>query len=210
MIHVEDWGIIGFRDAWQRQSEYVEQIRSGKRSHTLILCEHPTVITLGRAGNRSNILLPEEELERRGIDVVEINRGGDVTLHTPGQLVGYPLFNLSAMKEDLHWFLREIEQTVIDIVAEYGVESGRVDGLTGVWIGGERKICAIGLGCSRWISYHGFALNTTNILDEFGWIIPCGIEDKGITSLAKETGEDISMEHLKELTSSVFTKKFSG
>ncbi|MES2767170.1 MAG: lipoyl(octanoyl) transferase LipB [Bacteroidota bacterium] len=208
MIEIEDWGVIDFKTAWERQRELVQQVLKGEKPSTLVLCEHPRVITIGRAGSLQNVLKTPEELLKENIEIVEINRGGDVTLHAPGQLVGYPIFHLSDFKEDLHWFLREIEECIIELLKEFSVESGRVEGLTGVWIENERKICAIGLNCSRWVTSHGFALNVNNDIRDFEMIIPCGIEDKAVTSLKKEIGEEVDFKEVKAKCGEVFKRKF--
>lgn len=185
-LHIEDWGMIDYRAAWERQQQLQRNIQAGERDSTLVFCQHPAVITIGKAGSRANIVLPEEELQRRGVEVIDINRGGDVTLHNPGQLVGYTLFRLTDYKPDLHWFLREIEACIIETIAECGLRGGRVEGLTGIWLEEMRKICAIGLHCSRWVTSHGFALNIANDLREFDYIIPCGIVGRSVTSVYKE------------------------
>ncbi len=207
-IIIEDWSLIPFREAWSRQEEYVREIQKGNRSSTLILCEHPAVLTIGREGGEHNVTVSGEMLASMNIETIPINRGGDITAHNPGQLIGYPLFHLSRFKEDLHWFLREIEEIIIQVLEEYGIESGRVEGKTGVWIENERKICAIGLHCSRWVTSHGFALNVNNDLSLFDMIIPCGIPDKSVTSMSKELGKTIDMDELKEKCRNRFISKF--
>ena len=207
-IIIEDWSLIPFREAWSRQEEYVREIQKGNRSSTLILCEHPAVLTIGREGGEHNVKVSGEMLASMNIETIPINRGGDITAHNPGQLIGYPLFHLSRFKEDLHWFLREIEEIIIQVLEEYGIESGRVEGKTGVWIENERKICAIGLHCSRWVTSHGFALNVNNDLSLFDMIIPCGIPDKSVTSMSKELGKTIDMDELKEKCRNRFISKF--
>jgi lipoyl(octanoyl) transferase len=197
-IIIEDWSLIPFREAWAKQEEYVHEIQKGNRPSTLILCEHPAVLTIGREGGEHNVTVSHDLLSAMNIETIPINRGGDITAHNPGQLIGYPLFHLSQFKEDLHWFLRTIEEIIIQVLAEYGIESGRVEGKTGVWIEGERKICAIGLHCSRWVTSHGFALNVNNDLSIFNMIIPCGIPDKSVTCMHNELGKTIDMEELKE------------
>jgi lipoate-protein ligase B len=194
---VQDWGTIDFHDAWRRQRELADAVLRLDHPDTLVFCEHQPVITLGRTTQDGSLLLSRELLTRQGIDVVEINRGGEATVHNPGQLVGYPIFNLTRSRQDLHWFLRLLEQAVIDTLAEYTVEAQRVDGLTGVWIGESRKICAIGIHCSRWVTSHGFALNVSNDLDLFSAIVPCGIRERGVTSLAREVDVVPSMQELK-------------
>jgi len=194
---VQDWGTIDFHDAWRRQRELADAVLRLDHPDTLVFCEHPPVITLGRTTQDGSLLLSRELLAEQGIDVVEINRGGEATVHNPGQLVGYPIFNLTRSRQDLHWFLRLLEQAVIDTLSEYGVEAQRVDGLTGVWIGESRKICAIGIHCSRWVTSHGFALNVSNDLDLFNAIVPCGIRERGVTSLVREIDVVPSMQELK-------------
>ncbi len=208
MIEIQDWGLIDYKEGWRRQRELAEDIKAKRNRSVLILCEHPTVITIGRTGSETNVLSARSFLESRGVKIIHNDRGGDVTLHNPGQLVGYPIFNLSDYKEDLHWFLREIEGAIIDLLSLYGIESDRMKGLTGVWVGGERKICAMGLHCSKWVTSHGFALNAKNNIDEFDYITPCGIKDKEITSIEREIGAEIDFDRLKNECSEVFEKKF--
>lgn len=209
MIEFQDWGLIDYELAWARQKELVAEIQNKRNRNVLVLCEHPTVITVGRAGKDSNILLPEKFLSSKGIKVVYNDRGGDVTLHNPGQLIGYPIFNLYDFKTDLHWFLRRIEESIIHLLHIFGIEGERMPGLTGVWIKGLRKICSIGLHCSRWVTSHGFALNVVNNLDEFNYIVPCGIRDKGVTSMSKEIGTDIDVQIVKQKCFEVFEEKFA-
>jgi lipoyl(octanoyl) transferase len=183
---VQQWGTIEFRDAWRRQRELVDAILHQDHPDTLVLCEHPSVITLGRTTQQGSVLTHGDLLRMRNVDVIEIDRGGEATVHNPGQLVGYPIFNLQRSKPDLHWFLRTVEQSIIDALQTFNLQSGRVDGLTGVWIGAERKICAIGIHCSKWVTSHGFALNVCNELALFSDIVPCGITDRGVTSIERE------------------------
>jgi lipoyl(octanoyl) transferase len=207
-ILIEDWSLIPFREAWSRQEAYVRDIQKGVRPSTLILCEHPPVLTIGREGGEQNVKIDPSLLASQGIEMIPINRGGDITAHNPGQLIGYPLFNLSEFREDLHWFLRSIEDIIMQVLEEYGIASGRVEGKTGVWIEEERKICAIGLHCSRWVTSHGFALNVNNDLSIFDWIIPCGIPDKDVTSIHRELGKNIDMEDLKEKCRKAYIEYF--
>lgn len=195
---VQDWGTIDFHDAWRRQRELADAVLHLDHPDTLVVCEHPPVITLGRTTQEGSLLIGRELLAQQGIDVVEINRGGEATVHNPGQLVGYPIFNLTRSRQDLHWFLRLLEQAVIDTLARAGLASQRVEGLTGVWIGESRKICAIGIHCSRWVTSHGFALNVTNDLSLFDAIVPCGIRERGVTSLSHEVSDVPSMPWIKE------------
>jgi lipoyl(octanoyl) transferase len=209
MIELQDWGNIDYAEAWARQREIVKQVQSEENKNVLVLCEHPSVITIGRAGSDDNVIPKEDFLDKLGINVIHNDRGGDVTLHNPGQLVGYPIFNLNNFKTDLHWFLREIEQVIIDTIAEFNIDGGRMDKLTGVWIEEKRKICAMGLHCSRWVTSHGFALNVKNDLREFDYIVPCGITDKQVTSIEQETGTDVDMEIIKKLIFENFITHFS-
>jgi len=208
MIEIQNWGLIDYKEAWDRQRILVKEIQEKRNKNVLVLCQHPTVITIGKNGTDSNVIANRDFLKKMGVSVYDIDRGGDVTMHNPGQLVGYPIFNLSSYKEDLHWFLREIEETIIDTVADSNIESGRVNGLTGVWVEGNRKICAMGMHCSRWVTYHGFALNVTNNLDEFGYIVPCGIEDKGVTSIEFETGTKIAFDDVVKDCIKNFKRRF--
>ncbi len=204
----EDWGLIDYHKAWDNQKSLVAEIQAKSRKSCLVFCEHPSVITIGRSGSGDNVVFEESFLNQLGISVVNIDRGGDVTLHNPGQLVGYPIFNLTDFKQDLHWFLREIEQCLIELVAEYGITGDRVSGMTGVWIDRQRKIAAMGMHCSRWVTSHGFALNVNNNLMEFSYIVPCGIKGKEVTSIQIETGKEIDFIDLKVRLLSIFRKHF--
>ncbi|MBU3699008.1 MAG: lipoyl(octanoyl) transferase LipB [Candidatus Kapabacteria bacterium] len=205
---VQQWGTIEFRDAWRRQRELVDAILHQDHPDTLVLCEHPSVITLGRNTQQGSVLTQRELLGLRNIDVIEIDRGGEATVHNPGQLVGYPIFNLQRTKPDLHWFLRTVEQSIIDALRSFEIESGRVDGLTGVWIDSQRKICAIGIHCSRWVTSHGFALNVCNDLSLFSEIVPCGITDRGVTSLQREINPCPPLDEVVKAVSNSFTNNF--
>ena len=180
---VQDWGTIDFHDAWRRQRELADAVLRLDHPDTLVFCEHPPVVTLGRTTQQGSLLMSQELLAARGIDVVPINRGGEATVHNPGQLVGYPIFHLARSRQDLHWFLRLIEQSVIDSLASAGLNAQRVEGLTGVW--------------SRWVTSHGFALNVTNDLSLFDAIVPCGIRERGVTSFERELAAVPSMSWLK-------------
>jgi len=182
----EDWGLIKYKEAWDKQNEYVSQIQKGKRRSTLVFCEHPSVVSIGKNGSKENLLRSDSYFEKNDVDLVWTSRGGDVTMHNPGQLVAYPLFDLNHFKTDLHWFLRNLEEAVIMTISEFGISGTRVDGLTGVWVDQKRKICAMGLHCARWVTSHGLALNVMNDMSEFDYIIPCGIEDKKVTSMKME------------------------
>jgi lipoyl(octanoyl) transferase len=170
--------------------------------HVLLLLEHPPVYTLGKSGDAENLLASEERLADLGAEFHRIGRGGDVTFHGPGQLVGYPLFDLDRFFTDLGRYLRTLEEVILRTCAEYGVTGTRVDGRTGVWVGPderglERKICAMGVRCSRWVTMHGFALNVTTDLAYFDHIVPCGIDDRGVTSLAEEADASVSVDDVR-------------
>ena len=170
----------------------------------LLLCEHPPVYTLGKSGKPEHLLLDDNGLEAHGATFHRINRGGDITFHGPGQLVGYPIFDLDNFFTDIHRYLRLLEEAVILTLADYGLRAGRIAGLTGVWLDFEegapdpRKICALGVKCSRWVTMHGFALNVNTNLSYFGHIVPCGITDKAVTSLERELGHAVPLAEVQE------------
>lgn len=182
-------------------------------SHHLFFVEHSAVYTLGKSGDIANILIDEEDRQKKGIEFFKINRGGDITFHGPGQLVGYPILDLEKFKTDLGWYLRKLEEVVILTMADYGLLGERSKGETGVWLnpeepGKERKICAMGIRCSRWITMHGFAFNINTDLDYFNYIVPCGIRNKQVTSLQKELGYPVSMEEVKQKVLGNFEQVF--
>jgi lipoyl(octanoyl) transferase len=188
-LEVRRLGVVPYAEAAVLQQALVEQRRRHEIPDQLLLLEHPHVITLGvrvRA-DRSHVVAPAEALAAEGIDVVESGRGGDVTYHGPGQLIGYPILQLEEGRHDLHRYVRDIEEALIRALAELDVTGGRIAGLTGVWVGDE-KVAAIGVRVSRWITSHGFALNLTTDLTRFGMIVPCGITDRGVTSLERLVG----------------------
>jgi lipoyl(octanoyl) transferase len=196
-------GRVDYDTAVALQRTLVEDRRQGRISDTLLLLEHPPVITLGvkTRGRTSNIVASAEQLEREGVAVHETGRGGDVTYHGPGQLVGYPILDLRPDRQDVHRYVRDLEEALILAVAEFGVTAGRVAGLTGVWVGPpgrEEKLAAIGVRISRWITSHGFALNVAANLRHFDLIVPCGIADRGITSLERLTGERVPMARVED------------
>lgn len=209
MIAIQEWGILDFTEAWERQRVLAGEVLRGEKPSTLVLCQHPSVITIGRNGTDANIIATPLELAQKNIQVIPINRGGDVTLHNIGQLVGYPIFRLTDFREDLHWFLREIEACIIETIAEFGLTGGRIEQATGVWIEEQRKICAIGIHCSRWVTSHGFALNVCNDMSEFELIIPCGIEDKGVTSISRENNATANIIKVQEVCKRMFVNHFS-
>lgn len=200
-VRVLPLGRVPYADAWALQKalhrRLIAQKRAGERpDHLLLLVEHPHVYTLGQNGRREHLLASDADLEAMHATFVPVDRGGDITYHGPGQLVGYPLLDLERFKPDLHDYLRRLEETTIRTLAAYGVAGGRVPGRTGVWVGPdehgpERKICAFGIRCARWVTMHGWALNLNADLAMFDAIVPCGIADRGVTSLARETGRDV-------------------
>jgi lipoyl(octanoyl) transferase len=172
-------------------------------THYLLFVEHPPVYTLGKSGHIENVLIDAEKMQERGAEFFRTNRGGDITFHGPGQIVGYPILDLELFYKDIGRYLRSLEEVIIRLLASYGIQGDRSPGETGVWIepgvkGRERKICAIGVRCSRWVTMHGFALNVNTDLSYFGDIIPCGIQDKQVSSLAKELGRSVPVEEVKE------------
>ncbi len=185
-LEVRRLGRVDYAAALDLQKRLVEQRRAGEVGDVLLLVEHPSVLTLGVRGDggRSHILASDNELAERQIDVFETGRGGDITYHGPGQIVGYPIINLDPDRRDVHKYVRDIEDVLIRVAADYGIQTGRVTGLTGVWAGDE-KLAAIGVRIQRWITSHGFALNHTTDLSHFDLIVPCGISGKGVTSLAR-------------------------
>ena len=218
----QDLGLIDYKEAWDYQEKRFNEILDVKKNNRkenrqdstlsyLLFCEHPHVYTLGKSGDENNLLVNEDYLKYRGATFYKINRGGDITYHGPGQIVGYPILDLDNFFTDIHKYLRYLEEAVILTLADYGIESTRSDGETGVWldVGGEkaRKICALGVRSSRWVTMHGFAFNVNCELSYFGNIIPCGIVDKSVTSMQKELGREVDMQevqhklkgHLKKL-----------
>lgn len=204
-------GLNPYRETWSLQREIFRNVIAGEEEDTLILVEHPHVYTFGRGADMANFLLTEEKLLTIRAEKFQIERGGDVTYHGPGQLVGYPILNLSHFKEDLGWYLRSLEETIIEVLSSFGVEGFRVQGRTGVWVGlhgKEEKICAIGVHASRWCTMHGFAFNVNTDLSYFNWIVPCGIADRGVTSLAKILDRTIPMDEIQAKYIAAFEKVF--
>ncbi len=204
-LNIVKLGITDYNQAHELQKRLMREHNEGKGTDTLLLLQHNPVITIGRSGGKNNILVSEAALAKAGIQVCEIERGGDVTYHGPGQLTGYPIIDLRGFKKDAHWYLRQLEEVVIRVLAEYGIVGERVDDYTGVWVGNE-KIAAIGVAIRRWITYHGFAFNVHPDLSHFGMITPCGITDKGITSLEKLLGYRVDINEVVDRTASVFAQ----
>jgi len=193
-LDVRHLGLVPYAEALALQRSLVDERRAGHIGDTLLLLEHPHVITLGVRGDggRSHLLASSETLAARGVEVHETGRGGDITYHGPGQLVGYPIIDLKPDRCDVHRYVRDLEGVLIRTASDYGIDAGRVEGLTGVWVGNE-KLAAIGVRIARWITSHGFALNVTSDLDFFKLIVPCGIADRGVTSLSRLVGRPIDM-----------------
>ena len=208
-------GLIDYKECWEFQTDIFDAIvqkkifiRKGEikneiTDNFLVFCEHPHVYTLGKTGEKTNLLLNEDLLKEKKATYYHINRGGDITYHGPGQLVGYPIFDLDNFFTDINKYLRLLEEAVILTLRDYNIKSSRVDGLTGVWIDGDdpvksRKICALGVKLSRWVTMHGFALNVNTNLDYFSYVVPCGIVDKGVTSIEKELGTPQDLNEVQE------------
>ncbi len=222
-VRFEDLGLIDYKKCWDYQEALFSKIlavksanrKENKKESTknyLILCEHPHVYTLGKSGNKANLLVNEGYLKIRGANFYKINRGGDITYHGPGQIVGYPILDLDNFFTDIHKYLRFLEEAAILTLKEYGLEAERSKGETGVWfdVGTEkaRKICALGVKSSRWVTMHGFAFNINTDLDYYRNIIPCGITDKSVTSLQKELGKKIDMDEVKNKLKTHLIKLF--
>ncbi|MDB6095259.1 MAG: lipoate--protein ligase [Verrucomicrobia bacterium] len=200
-----DWGRTSYQAAWRAQDELVQQRLSGEIGDTLVLTEHNPVFTVGlRGGAEKNLVWAGDRLAREGVEVVKTNRGGDITYHGPGQVVGYPIVSLAARK-DLHAYLRFLEQVMINSLGTLGLAAARREGKTGIWLG-PRKIAAIGVAVKRWVAYHGFALNVTVNLDHFQGIVPCGISanDGTVTSMETELGRSIDLEEVKAVLATEF------
>ena len=200
-------GEVGYREALDLQLAYLERRATRRIRDTLLLLTHPHVYTLGRAGDEANLLVPKETLASEGISVERVGRGGDITYHGPGQLVGYPIVLME--RPDVHKFVRSIEAALIDAMRAFGVESRRIEGLTGVWAG-ERKIASIGVGIRKWVTYHGFALNVTTDLSWFKRIHLCGLKGREATSIAEETGSAPTMEAVRDAVSAACGRRLEG
>mgnify|MGYP001616288527 CR=1 FL=1 len=202
-----DLGMIDYKQAWDLQKEVFDLRYRNEINDTLFLLEHPHTYTLGKVADKENLISSEEQLKELGVSVYEIDRGGDITYHGPGQIVGYPIIKLSDWKEDTHQYLRGLEEVIIQSCAEYGLKTERNPKYTGVWIG-ERKIAAMGIKVSRWITMHGFAFNVNTDLSFFNGIIPCGIKDKDVTSLQRELEREIKLNEVKGKLIEKFTEVF--
>ena len=211
-IEVRRLGVVPYTDALALQRSLVEQRQADRIDDVLLLLEHPHVLTLGVRGDggRSHVLAGPDVLAARGIEVVEAGRGGDITYHGPGQLVGYPIVNLKPDRCDVHRYVRDLEEMLIRTVGDYGIDAGWVDGLTGVWAGSDRsqKIAAIGVRIARWVTSHGFALNVSTNLDYFSLIVPCGIADRGVTSLEQLSGGAITRADVEQRVVEQFARVF--
>ncbi len=219
-VFFKNLGKVGFEEAWVYQEELLNSIVSLKKQNReqpqnkqktksfLLFCEHPDVYTLGKSGDKKNLLLNESLLKKRGIDFFKINRGGDITYHGPGQLVVYPIFDLENFFTDIHKYLRFLEEVVIRVLKHFDILGERLEGSTGVWLGvgngSPRKICAMGVRASRWVTMHGLAFNCSVDLSKFGGIVPCGIPDKSVTSLSLELKRTVPLSEV----SFVFQEKF--
>lgn len=218
MLDVRRLGRVPYADALALQRSLVEDRRAGRVDDVLLLLEHPHVLTLGVRGDggRAHILATPAALASRGVEIHETGRGGDVTYHGPGQLVGYPILDLAPDRKDVHRYVRDIEEALIQAAAAFGIEATRVAGLTGVWVappgsaGNEEKLAAIGVRISRWITSHGFALNVSTDLGHFNLIVPCGIADRGVTSLEKLLGRPVTMAEAEDAVASAFARVFAG
>ncbi|HLG34864.1 MAG TPA: lipoyl(octanoyl) transferase LipB [Bacteroidia bacterium] len=215
-VFFQDLGLIDYKVCWDYQEKLFNEIIAQKleqrnrpdnyqlsTNHYLLFCEHPHVYTLGRNGDEKNLLIHDEELKKAQAVFYKNNRGGDITYHGPGQIVGYPILNLDLFFTDIHKYLRYLEEAVIRTLLEYGINAGRIPKLTGVWVDAEsnapRKICSFGVRCSRWVTMHGFAFNVNTDLSYFSNIVPCGIADKEVTSMQKELGKEIDIEEVKSI-----------
>jgi len=231
-VKVIDLGTIDYQEAWDYQEKLFKEVIDIKLSNRdkpenehrptpnyLLFCEHPHVYTLGKSGSEENLLLNEDGLKAKEASFYKINRGGDITYHGPGQLICYPILDLDNFFEDIHKYLRHLEQAVIETLKHFGINGGRIDKMTGVWLDYEsddasstvrnpRKICAMGVRSSRWVTMHGLALNVNTNLEYFGNIIPCGIDDKAVTSLEKELGDALDMKEVQDILQRHITTVF--
>lgn len=221
VVKFQDLGIRSYKEVWDYQEQLLKQnvtlksqeTTASSTSNYLLFVEHTPVYTLGKSGKKEHVLINEATMQEKGIEYFHINRGGDITFHGLQQIVGYPILDLDKFKTDLGWYLRSLEEVIILTMAEYGIVGGRSKGETGVWIdadvpGKERKICAMGIKCSRWITMHGFAFNVNTDLNYFNYIVPCGIQNKQVTSLEKELGFKLVYTEVKEKVKNNFETVF--
>ena len=218
MKHI-DWGLIDYKLAWEQQEAIFAEAVGRKLNrqtaeNLLILCEHPHVYTLGKSGKEQNLLLDQPRLREKNAAFVQTNRGGDITYHGPGQIVGYPIFDLESFGIGLKQYIFNLEESIINFLGTYNIESARLNGAAGVWLDAEtknaRKICAIGVRSSHFVTMHGFALNVNTQLDYFNYINPCGFTDKGVTSMEKELGQKTDMENAKKRLRKEMEKVFEN
>lgn len=225
-VFVQDLGLISYKKAWDYQEEIFQKIvdrkiqnrnnnTSNPTDNYFLFCEHPHVFTLGKSGDEKHLLINEDQLKAKGAEFYKINRGGDITYHGPGQVVGYPILDLDNFFTDIHKYLRFLEEVIILTMAEYGLKGDRYEGYTGVWMDVDntykaRKICAMGVRCSRWVTMHGFAFNVNSDLSFFNQIIPCGINDKAVTSLEKELGKKVDLNEVKQKIIKHFEQLFEA
>ncbi len=222
-----DLGSSDYKQTWDFQEQLLQQIMQLKLEgrnqgpgdhaptpHYLLFCEHPHVFTLGKSGKPEHLLSNEQQLKNAHATYYKINRGGDITYHGPGQVVGYPILNLDLFFNDIHRYMRFLEEVIIRTLNEYGIVGSRIEKLTGVWIDAgkpsARKICAFGVRCSRWITMHGWALNVNTQLDYFNHIVPCGISDKAVTSMEKELGKNMNLDEVKSILLKHFSEVFNA
>jgi lipoyl(octanoyl) transferase len=219
-IEILNWGTLDYQTAWDQQEMILKQQVSLKQqglptTNYLIFVEHPNVYTLGKSGNIDNVLLSDQELADKNIQFFKTNRGGDITYHGPGQIVGYPIFDLENFKPDIGWYLRTMEQAIINTLAIYGINGDRSAGETGVWlepqiVGKERKICAMGVRCSRWVTMHGFALNVNVDVSYFSHIVPCGIANKAVASMHQELNSVVNIGAVQQQIATQFELLFTN
>lgn len=231
-IHFRDLGQMEYREAWEVQEKLMQEnlalkasfyhssltnnkSQSVQTNHHLLFTEHPLVYTLGKSGKKDHVLINQQELDEKQIAFYQTNRGGDITFHGPGQIVGYPILDLEKFDTDIGKYLRNLEEVIILTLADFDIEAGRSAGETGVWLdpeipGKERKICAMGVRCSRWITMHGFALNVNTDLSYFNFIIPCGIANKQVSSMQKELGRPVNLHDVKQRLKLNFEKVFEA
>ncbi|MCB9592092.1 MAG: lipoyl(octanoyl) transferase LipB [Sandaracinaceae bacterium] len=208
-VRVHRLGPVPYGEAHELQERLVNARIRGAIGDTLLLLEHPPVITLGRGAKEENVLLSPERLAALGFEVHEIGRGGDVTYHGPGQIVGYPILDLAPDRKDVRRYVKDLEELMIRVAAGYGLEAARIDKLNGTWIG-SNKIGAIGVRISRWVTMHGFAFNVSTNLDHFGVIVPCGIQGKGVTSLERELGREVELDEVMDRIEARFAELFDA